>query len=355
MGEMNLPEALVYSDIRHLNQIADFNRMSVNTASKNSLIQSILQKLNDTHFVLQRLEELTDYEERFLLTVLLENKKRFTIEDLIAKANIVLRIESTSLLETISARGLIQTLLKNGWLYVDQRGRQQLYFIPEDLKLKLIKGLKRYNASLSVVHFDTAFLQSNMLLDDMVTFIRYVSETTVFLTNEGAMHKRHQQEIFKRLCIPETTVDGKQWRFGYGRRFPNYPNRFAFMYDYLFEKGFIHEEVHMLSCTENGYKLLQGDTKLDMSDCYRYWLQLYGKAIRNLHFLVSLIEIYANQWQEINYIVNKILVFTPEFYYDSKLDVLQKRILEPLIWFGYVTTKVKDEEMYICFSRNRTT
>ncbi len=352
---MNLPEALVYSDIRHLNRIADYNQLSVSTTSKNILIQSILEKLNDTRFVVQRLEELGLFEERLLLIILMENKKKFTIEDLLAKANIVLRMELQEAHALPSSRSLISTLMNNGWLFVDQRGRQQLYFMPEDLKSKLIKGLKQNNKNPTTYFPDKELiLGQHAFLHDMVIFLRYVSHEIVPLTTGGTIHKRQQLEIFKRLSMSESPVDGKQWRFGYGRRFPDYPSRFALMYDYLFDKGLINEEINCLSITGDGNKVLHGDITITEQDGFHYWLFLYGKAIRNISFLVSLIEIYCSQWQEIEFLKEKIIVFIQEFYYDSKSDVLQKRVLEPLMWFGYLKTHIKGDQIYVRYCPNET-
>lgn len=346
---MNLPEALVYADINHLNRIAQHYDLTVNLSSKNSLIQSILQLILDKRNLEQQISKLTVPEERYLITLLCESIEQYTIEDLLAKATNVLKMEGMKQLDVTlpSNRGLVNMLLNNGWLYVNKRDRQQLYSLPKDLREKLINGIKQLDED---IENKFSFVENdfkNDLLLDIKTYLEYLSQDIVYLTTEGVIHKRQLQQLLKKFIIFESPIEGKQWRFGYGRRFPQYPNRFAIIYDFLYAQSYIKEDNNCLYLTKEGELLLSGEKSIALSDVYNYWLKLYKTPIRNLSILVSLIALYCYRWISIDELENKIIDYVNAFYYDSKIDVLQKRVIQPLLWFDLLRIEEEDSKQYV--------
>ncbi len=344
---MNLPEALVYADIDHLNRIARHYQLTVNLSSKNSLIQSILQLILDQRNLEHQIKGLTVPEERYLLTLLCDSLQRYTIEDLLAKATKVLRMEGMDQIDLPSNRSLINMLLNNGWLYIDKRERHQMFSIPADLRDRLISGIKQVESSNRENIIFNEFDPRNDLLIDIRSFLLYVTREIVQLTTEGVIHKKQLQHILKNFIVFENTLEGKEWRFGYGRRFPQYPNRFAIIYDFLYEHFYIREEENILCLTEEGERLLCGDVTLSITDIYHYWIKLYKKPIRNIELLLSLITLYCHEWVDVKALELKIIDFISPFYYDTKSDVLHKRIIQPLTWFELLRFEEEDQKKYV--------
>lgn len=343
---MNLPEALVYADINHLNRIAQHYQLAVNLSSKNSLIQSILQMILDQRNLEQQVSCLTVPEERYLITLLCESIEQYTIEDLLAKASNVLKMDSLEKFTLPSNRGLVNMLLSNGWIYVNKRDRHQLYSIPKDLRERLINSIKQLGKPTHHLTFTDSGPKNTLLLD-IKTFLTYISREIVQLTTEGVIHKRQLQQVLKKFIYVERPLEGKQWRFGYGRRFPHYPNRFAIIYDFLYAHSYIVEEEDRLSLTKEGELLLSETKTITLTDIYTYWLKLYKTPIRNLNLLVSLLELYCHQWISIVDLERKIIDFIALFYYDSKEDILHKRIIQPLLWFDLLRMEEEDHISYV--------
>lgn len=344
---MNLPEALVYADINHLNRIARHYQLPVNLSSKNSLIQSILQLIFDKRRLEQQIRALTIPEERFLLILLCESIEQYTIEDLLAKATNVLKMSGMEQFQLPSNRALVNMLLNNGWLYMNKRNRHQLYSIPRDLRETLIDGVKQLDKDnekrISIADSES----KNDLLLDIKTFLQYLSDEVVHLTTEGVIHKRQLLQLLKKFNVAENPLEGKQWRFGYGRRFPHYPNRFAIIYDFLYAQSYIKEDKDCLCITMEGELLLSGEKSITITEMYKYWLTAYKTPIRNLNILVSLIGLYCNRWISIVDLERKMIDYVQSFYYDSKVDVLHKRVIQPLLWFDLLRSEEEDNIRYV--------
>ena len=79
------------------------------------------------------------------------------------------------------------------------------------------------------------------------------------------------------------------WRFGYGRMFKEYPNRFSFIYDYCYYHQLISE--HDLTLRINGgmvrHGLVEGK-KESLAEVYTFWLRLYKNPIPNIQSLSGL-------------------------------------------------------------------
>lgn len=344
---MNLPEALVYTDIDHLSRIAKYYELSVNLSSKNSLIQSILQVILDQRKLERQIEQLSVLEHRFLLVLLLENLERLTLEELLAKASNVLKMEGGGDRSLPTNRSMVNMLLSSGWLFVDKRAGHHFYSIPNDLKERLINVLKKVENASNNGLISRDIQVSNDLLSDMKSFLHYVTREIVNLTMDGIIHKRHQIKIFSEFSAPENPLEGKEWRFGYGRRFPNYPNRFAILYDFLYENNFINEENNLLTLTSKGHLLLNHELQVTTTDIYQFWIKLYKKPIRNIQLILSLIKFYCNDWLEIDTLEHKVIDFVEPFFYDTKYDVLHKRILQPLLWFDFLKSEYEGKRRYL--------
>jgi hypothetical protein len=347
--EMNLPETLVFSDITHLNRIAKEYQIEVNSSSKNELIQSILQQVLNQNQIMVRLQHLSSVEKVFLLFLLLDTRKGISYEDLLAKARQAINITANGEEPTISNRTLISNMLNCGWIFQDKRKHGTLYQIPVDLRSRLLKGLSRqYSPSSSIPNIPVLHSEkSSTLIMDLITFLRFVQNELVLLTSEGAIHKRLQQQLFKSFVIPENPLDSKGWRFGYGRRFNNYPDRFSLIYDYCYHQEWIEERGETLVLTGKGEEIITGKSLLDHLDLFRFWQKLYQKPVRNLSFLLSLISLYTQEWIGLNDLEKEVVPFIVPFYYDREEDIFTKRIIAPLLWLGWLEELVANHHSFV--------
>lgn len=334
---MNLPETLVYTDIAHLNRIAKQYQIGVNTSSKNELIQTLLQRILSQNQLEEQISLLSEVEKRYLALLLLDRRRGFTFEDLLAKASYILRTDQEEKGALPSNRSLVSTMINYGWVYQDKRDRGFLFRIPEDLRNRLLKGIRKHLiASEESLDIQVKRVKEpSPIFADLIQLLLYVQKEFVVLTADGVIHKRQQQQLLNQFQVKEGPIDGKEWRFGYGRRFNNYPNRFSLIYDYAFDKKYIAEETGVLTLTESGKALLEHPSEAILKDFYKFWVKTYSKPVKNLTYLISLIRLCASsQWVSANALMNALLKEVEPFFYDTKEDVLTKRILQPLIWMG---------------------
>ncbi len=118
-----------------------------------------------------------------------------------------------------------------------------------------------------------------MITEDIHLFLKYLFQQDVVLTAEGFMYKRTLSQIQDSFNVKEDPVGKSAWRFGYGRRFKEYPNRFSFIYDYCYYAGLIVESGDRLSLTEQGMARVQDRKKRRfVRRVPFFWLRLYKKS-----------------------------------------------------------------------------
>lgn len=366
---MRLPDTLVFADIQQLNRIAQEYALEVNLHSKNELIQSLLYQLTNKEELRKRVEGLPPEERQLLLLLLAEDREGYSWEELLHRAKrVTMRARETEDSNQGLEKNLIQPrkvsenghsrkitpewvdkMLRYGWLFQQNERNITRYRIPEDLKGRLMKFLLPADLYQSDISFSTqAFMEGDLQgrrprsLDDLIQFLSFLHEEWVKLTKEGVIHKTQLSRLLLRLSTQEEPLSGKGWRFGYGRRFGDYPDLFSLLYDFAFYRGLIEEGTGLLQLTEMGRRVLHQEERVSPQEIFDFWRRLYRKPIPNLPSILSLMKLYLHNGIEKNQLFQQIEVFLAPFYYDSKEDLYQKRILAPLRWMDWLVERKEE-------------
>lgn len=360
---MRLADLLSYTDIAQLIRIAETYGCRCNSHSKNDLIQSILHTALRRDAFVPLLDGLNAEEWQLLHSLLFENRDVFSPEELAARAASAADHPPKSLLPVgggwsasvgvdgyaadeaapapglSAARSAIARFRKLGWLFggISQQTRF-LYHMPLDVKQRLCETLEqRYRMVLEGRGEPPAYRDERGLFgDDIVTFLRYVRDYDVPLTTDGSLYKRQLQQVLALMSVTETPPSGQGWRFGYGRRFREYPDRFSLLYDFCYYHRLVEERPDRLTLTEAGYEAAGGGTRPDPADVYRFWLRLYKGPVANLHALVQWIARLAADWVTERSLAAALLPLVRPFYYDTAEDVLERRVLRMMTHLGLV-------------------
>ena len=234
-------------------------------------------------------------------------------------------------------RGAIGLFRSFGWLFGGMsRQTSHLYHMPQDIRQRLCDALeRRFRARLvrsgqPPVYRD----ERGLLAEDIVVFLRFVRDRDIPLTAEGVLYKRQLQQVLTLMSVPEVPPDGSGWRFGYGRRFREYPDRFALLYDYCYYRRLVEERPDRLVLTKAGYAAAGGEAPPDPADVYRFWLRLYKGPVANLHPVVQWIARLAGDWVTEASLEGVLLPLLRPFYYDSERDVFRLRVLRMMTHLG---------------------
>lgn len=364
---MNLADMLCYADIAELTRIAETYDCSCSSHSKNELIQSILSTIQRRDVMESRVGEMTGNDLRFLNSLVFEKRTAaYSLEELKARAlggepaSIDNPSASTKgpVLQAAAnrtrkgkrvappppgpdetARMSITRFKRFGWLFngFSQQTRF-LYQVPEDVKTRLCDALeRRYRVSLVTVDEPQAYRdERSLIMDDLVHFLRFVRDNDLPLTSDGVLYKRQITQALELFSISETIPARGEWRFGYGRKFRDYPDRFSLLYDFAYYQGYITEEPEKLVLTSEGRSLADGIEKPDPTKMYRFWLRLYKGPIPNLTTLVQWIMRLSEQWVTVESLDQILQPLIRAYYYDTGRDVLERRVLAMLMHLGII-------------------
>ena len=160
-------------------------------------------------------------------------------------------------------------------------------------------------------------------------------QNEVPLTADGAIYRQHQRKLFNSFLVPEKPVDKKGWRFGFGRRYHLYPDRFSLIYDYAYYQGYIsEEETGWIRLTEKGAgKILNKETEPGQ-EIYRFWLRLYRKPVPHLPVVVRWIDLLAREDGLRSKGFKGLFPAGSNPYYYETADSLLRRILKMMMHLG---------------------
>jgi len=163
-----------------------------------------------------------------------------------------------------------------------------------------------------------------------------VAEHEIPLTADMFMYKRTVGQLLAIMSVSEEQVSRGGWRFGYGRRMKEYPDRFSLLYDYCYYAGFIREETASLQLTDSGSAHLKADKADSPIDLYRFWLRLYKTPIPALQSLVHWIRVLAPSWVSLHSLQDTLVPLIRPFYYDTPQSIFDARIIHMLAHLGLV-------------------
>jgi hypothetical protein len=341
---------LTYADIEQLRQLQRHYGGDVNTHSKHQLICSLLHRLGKSSELVRQMELLSQAEARFVELLVLDPSLSHTMEDLLAKGRAALGGNNGE------PRSLIMAMLKRGWLFPGYSFRtQNLYHVPSDLRQEIIQYLTEPHrrpehllAGMPSVYRDEQFL----LVEDLSHFLRFVGREVVRLTQDGAIYKHQQKQLFKELAVPEEPVSGKEPRFGFGRRFHQYPDRFSLLYDYAYHQGYIREDEEGTLClTEVGTgKMI--DKEDEGKGLYRFWIRLYRRPLPHLPVLLRWVALLAHPgWIRLERVARAVHPWIAPYYYESE-ERLFDRVVRMLVHLGVMRMGMEGEETLVTLSES---
>lgn len=342
---MNLADMLSFADITQLTQIAQCYGCRCSKHSKHELIQSILSSLNRKDVFEQHIHEMTLEELRFLNNILFDKRSFFSLEELIAQVqqaqfeinqNQTTKNKST---KKIHFRDTISKFKQSGWLFTGcSQQTKYLYQVPSDLKKRLFKLLKKsFMMQLTETEMPSSYRdEDSQMGEDILHLLQFIRDKRILLNAQGVMYKKTQQALLERFAVQEELVGRALWRFGYGRRFHDYPSRMSLIYDYSFYYGWIEEGDRQLFCTTKGMERLEKNERESTKELYQFWLQLYKQAIPNVLSLVYWIQICSQKWTTLESLEKTLLPFVKPYFFDSSQSVFRNRMIMMLIHLGVV-------------------
>ncbi|NQX64870.1 hypothetical protein HQN90_01900 [Paenibacillus alba] len=343
---MNLADMLSYADIHDLGRIAHTYECQCNGHSKNELIQSILSTALRREIFEKHIQSLNLEDIRFLNSLLFDSRNAFSIEELIARVQ-QSRFEKDESSDW-NPRDMVIKFKKLGWLFNGYSQQTKfLFHVPEDLKRKFSDALtNQFKQSLQLSSEPTVYRDEQMLIvDDIFHFLTFISgQPDIPLTADGSMYKRQLQQLLDRLSVQEEMVPKGTWRFGYGRLFKEYPNRFSFIYDYCYYRNLISEHGLTLRLTEEGNSRLTEGKKENLTEVYKFWLRLYKNPIPNLPSMAGWIDRLGGQWVTMASLSDVLCKLVKPFYYDSSTSIVEQRILQMMMHLGLI--RIGDDEVH---------
>ncbi|CAM3971361.1 hypothetical protein L1N85_04150 [Paenibacillus alkaliterrae] len=353
---MNLSDMLGYADIQQLSRIADVYRCECNGHSKNDLIQSILSTVSRKDVFEAQISSMKLEDLRFLNSLLFEARSSYSLEDLIARVQLSRFGEESAKVEVeppkkskrskknaetdnkpLSPREMIANFKHRGWLFNGFSGPSRYLFqVPNDLKTRFRETLaKRFAAELQYTDEPPVYRDEQLLIhDDVTQFLHYIYHNEVQLTADGSMYKRFTLQLLDRFGVQEELPAKGAWRFGYGKHFNHYPNRFSFIYDYCFSNQYINENQTSLTLSAAGEERLASKPAGEAEQIYRYWLKLYKGPVSNLLSLVHWMSALAEQWVTVESLRKVLVPYIKPYYYDDANTILEQRIMSMMVHLG---------------------
>lgn len=336
---MNLAEMLTFADIEMLSKIAAHYECNCNAHSKRELIQSILNKMGNRAFIQEHVEHMEEEDLRFLNTLLFDKRTRLSLEELMASAGQAKFTPENKQSGSSSVRDIIARFRQRGWLFNGSTpDTRYLFGVPEDLKMRFRNALEEQMATqIKNVQEPKVYREEQeQAAEDLFLLLHYIQRHDIPLNAEGVMYKRNQSQLMEKLYVPEPVNPKGGWRFGYGRRFRDYPDRLALLYDYAYYRGYITEQDARLSLTDTGNAAVEQEEKEPLLYLIQFWLRLYKGAIPNLLSLVYWIDCGCASWSSAASLYGNVERFIKPFYYDTSESIFRERIVKMMLHLGMV-------------------
>lgn len=338
MEPMNLSETLTYTDISQLHRLARQLNCECNIHSKNELIQSLFHHLTNKYQIHQEFLELSSGDKMFLFNLMFEKRREYTKDAIYAKARQAwMKNDATG-----SYRGMLEQALEKGWLFRVKMGQEEKFILPDEVRKQwrslLFDGFQGIRKE--EIEGGTMYDGTHHMAQDLESLFRYLENNHVPFAKNGAMYRKHLMNLVHLFHVTEE-LPAENWRFGYGRRFREYPDRFALIYDFAYHKEWIKEDsiIGNVILTQQGHQFIEEGIKYEQltKDLFSFWLLSYRRAIPNIENLTRSISFLCkNTWVQEKVLVEQLLPFTSGFYYDLPEDVLNKRVITMLNYFGFL-------------------
>ncbi len=345
---MYLADILTYTDINSLSKIASEYNCQCNMHSKNELIQTILFNMGDNERLNYKFKQLDAYGKGIIYNFLFDQREYFSRDEIIIKIIQTLRwLNFNNIDNELKENNYFNIFKKYGWVFQGIKAEERnLFYIPNDIKRKLIAIIKNdlnfnFNDKISPDFYRD---ESELILFDLKVLVRYLLENEIVLTLDGVLHKRDQNQIMKLFIVKEKLINDKSWRFGYGKSFKFYPNRFSLIYDFSIYHKLIIEHPQKLEVSGYGKEFLNSNKEESLIDIYKFWLKLYKYAIPTLPIIVQIIDILSyDRWVSVEKLFSIIKNWIKEYYYDDVNSIFNIRIINMLFHLGIIKIGQNDK------------
>ncbi|RAL21072.1 hypothetical protein [Thermoflavimicrobium daqui] len=344
---MRMADWLTYTDIEQLKKLNQYYGFTADRHSKHDLICSLLRHVHQKNALQKMVDQLSPSEYRFLQLLILDPSPSFTMEELMAKGRAALNGEDGE------PRSFVVNALKKGWLFPGYSLQTQfLYHIPSDTREKMVELLlepyQKFRTDQPAFYRD----EEMQMVHDLIHFLDFLRKEIVRITHDGAIYKQQQRQLFQTFYIKEEPLVHKGPRFGFGRRYHLYPDRFSLIYDYAFYEGFFVEEDGYLCLTESGSgKITKTIDENEAKNLYRFWIRLYRKPIYHLPILIRWIGLLAHPgWFPLHQAYEIIRPWIKSFYYETEESLFQKMI-QMLVHLGVIRLGSEDSQSFITLTQ----
>lgn len=332
---MNFTELLTFADIEHLKKIVAHYGYTSNLHSKNDCIRALVYHLGSRSELERIISRLKPAELRLLQLLYFDWRDLFSMEELLGKGRAACNNEEES------PRTWIGSAIKMGWLFPGTTGRtRSLFYVARDLLGRLIQILAEPYVVEATKDDHLAVIrdEGGVFIQDLDQFLSYVKNREVPLTEEGSIYRQHQRKLFQLFAIPEKPVNNPQWRFGFGRRYHQYPDRFSLLYDYAYYRGYIVETPEgFLRVTEAGAEQLITSNSSEQAEAVRFWLRLYRRPIPHLILITRWISLLATQrWIPLETVTQAVDDWLHPYYYVPKQELLD-RTINMMLYLGILS------------------
>lgn len=323
---VRLAECLNHASVPTLRNIVTSHGLNCPLYSKHEMMQSILEHVRTGD---QLARESRSWIEKWgdtLRRLALSGRSDFAQEEVEALFR-----------HTQDNHGL-SLALQQGWLYAQRDNRDRpLFVIPEDLLNAVRQSfVTNWKSEVTGPAIAPVLVKEEGLaiLGDLQTLIDYVSHHEVRLTTEGVMYKRHLQSLMMLFEVPED-LEVPKWRFGYGRRVHDYPDRFSLLYDFAYHEGLLVEATDDTLCVGDAVSNWQATPRrVQLQRLLRFYLRVYRRPIPRLREIVETIRLIAVDWVDMVQTYHTCSSLIQAFYYDREDDVWAKRIVAMLVHLG---------------------
>ncbi|TMW73585.1 hypothetical protein [Alteribacter natronophilus] len=287
--------------------------------SRQSGIETVMRVLSDREDRLNLYMSSGRCEKQILMNMALSHQEFWTYEEIAGAVT-----DS----EKASVDAAVGELKKNGWVFPANGSR-----------LTMPDEVKRTAAScFAAVKEETGLFvprekqKSYAIVQDLFFFLESAEKEQWKLTGHGVIPRNRIKKLLAGMSVTEAIPD-EQWRFGYGRHYTHYPDRFSLMYDFAFSEKWIVEEDVLKTGTawERGQEL---SVSAVLGRLFFSWLRQYRRALPVLPLLCRLIGTLLPSPGTALFeedIVKACSLFTDGYCYDSPDDVIRKRVLAMLV------------------------
>ncbi|SDY87619.1 hypothetical protein SAMN05421736_10455 [Evansella caseinilytica] len=245
---------------------------------------------------------------------------------------------------------IVESLKSKGWIYREASG---VWHLPLELK----DWIKNYTYQVFRQHFilfpDAGTSRSD-IIGDLFQFMEHLAENGVRLTKNKTIHKKELAAILRSQSKQEE-IPAEKWRFGYGRHFYYYPDRFSFLYDFCCDQGWIDEgeNLEVTPAWDSGQEISVNEL---LERLCRFYLRLYSRVIPQLPFLLELIRgvFPDNEGMEEQQLIFLLKQYIDPYYYDEPETIIKIRIIQMLEYIGVVEIKEMDAAKYVLLQPRST-